>query len=43
MVSKLDEIQKKFDAWESADLSTEEMSYYIEVSARIEKKLLKLI
>ena len=43
MLVKLDDVQKKFDAWKDSDLNSVEMKYYLEVSARIEKKLLDLV
>ena len=43
MLVKLGDVQKKFDAWKDSDLNSVEMKYYLEVSARIEKKLLDLV
>lgn len=43
MLTKLDDMQKKLDAWESEDMSNEELQYYIEVTARIEKKLIGVL
>lgn len=38
-MSKYAEMSKKFDAWESEDLTDAEMNYYIDVQARVLKKL----
>ena len=32
----------KFDAWESEDLNDAELSYYIDVQARTNKKLINI-
>lgn len=39
MITELDEMQKKFDAWNSSDLSNAELKYYLEVNARIQQKM----
>ena len=36
------DIVKKFDKWESKDLNEKEMEYYIDVQARVTKKLAKV-
>ena len=41
-MSKAADMDKTFDAWESDNLSTEELAYYIEVNARIQQKLLEV-
>lgn len=38
-MTKYADMTKKFDAWESEDLSTEETNYYIDVQSRVLKKL----
>ncbi|MEY8233618.1 leucine-rich repeat domain-containing protein [Oscillospiraceae bacterium 50-16] len=40
MLSRLADMDEKFEAWESEDLSNEELKYYLEVSNRITAKLL---
>ena len=42
MLLQLSEMDEKFKAWDSSDLTTAEMAYYIDVTARIEKKLLEV-
>lgn len=43
MLSRLAEMEEKFEAWDSADMTDEEIVYYIEVTARVEAKLMKLL
>lgn len=43
MLGKLADMDEAFDAWESTDLNNEELKYYLEVTARIEKKLIDLM
>lgn len=43
MLIKLEEMQKSFDEWEDNDLNDAEMKYYIDVTARIEKKLIDVM
>lgn len=42
MLKKYYEMETAFDAWESEDLSNEELAYYLDVNNRISKKLLAL-
>lgn len=42
MMSKIEEVDKAFEAWDSSDMSSEELKYYLDVSARIQKKLIDL-
>lgn len=42
MLSKLEEIDAAFEAWDSSDMTSEELKYYLEVSTRIQKKLVDL-
>ena len=42
MLSKLEEIDAAFKAWDSSDMTPEELKYYLEVSTRIQKKLVDL-
>lgn len=42
MLSKLEEIDAAFKAWDSSDMTSEELKYYLEVSTRIQKKLVDL-
>ena len=42
MLSKLEEIDTAFKAWDSSDMTSEELKYYLEVSTRIQKKLVDL-
>lgn len=41
-MSKYADMVKKFDEWESSDMNTAETAYYIEVQARVSKKLLEV-
>lgn len=43
MITDLDKMDKKFEAWKSEDLNTEELAYYIEVNARIQKLMLEAL
>lgn len=40
---KYADIMQDFEAWESGDLNTAELSYYIDVQTRINKKLLEVV
>lgn len=42
MLSKAAEMDEKFEAWDEDEMSDEELSYYLDVTLRIEKKLLDL-
>lgn len=42
MLSKLEEIDTAFKAWDSSNMTSEELKYYLEVSTRIQKKLVDL-
>ena len=42
MLQKYSEQVAAFDKWNSADMTTEETSYYIEVQARVNQKLLEV-
>lgn len=42
MMSKMLEMDEKFNEWEGNDLNTEELKYYAEVSNRITQKLLSV-
>ena len=42
MLQKYSEQVSAFDKWNSADMTTEETSYYIEVQARVSQKLLEV-
>lgn len=41
-MSRYAEMCKSFEAWEDEDLSADELAYYIDVQARVSKKLLEL-
>lgn len=41
-LSKYTDLTQKFDAWESEDLTSEELAYYIDVQASATKKLLEV-
>ncbi len=41
-MSKYADMCDKFDKWESQDLNTTEQAYYIDVQARVSKKLLEV-
>lgn len=41
-MKKYVDLSEKFEKWESEDLNTEETKYYIDVQARVTKKLLEL-
>lgn len=43
MITKAEEMDKKFAAWDEGDLTPEELKYYLDVTARVEKKLLDLL
>lgn len=43
MLSKMVDIDKAFEAWDQKDMTAEELKYYLEVSARIQQKLLGLL
>lgn len=42
MLSKVDEMDKKFAAWDQSDMSKEELKYYLEVTARVQKKIVDM-
>lgn len=42
MLAKAAEMTEKFDAWEDSDLNSVELTYYLDVSSRIAKKLLEV-
>jgi len=42
LLSKTAEMDKKFAKWESEDLNDAELAYYIDVQARVSKKLLEV-
>lgn len=39
MVSQLAEMDKKFQAWDEDEMSTEELKYYLDVDNRVMQKL----
>ena len=41
-MKKYSDMAEKFEEWEDEDLSTEETAYYIDVQARVSKKLLEI-
>ena len=41
-MSKYADMVEKFDKWESEDLTDAELAYYIDVQARVSKKLLEV-
>lgn len=43
MLTRLTEMDEKFEAWESEDLNDAELAYYLEVNSRIAGKLLQTI
>lgn len=43
MLSKQEDIDSAFKAWDSNDLSSEELKYYLDVTARIQKKMIDLL
>lgn len=40
MLQQMEEVDKKFEEWNSKDMTNAETAYYIDVTARIQKKLL---
>lgn len=40
MLSRLSDMDEKFEAWESEDMSNEELKYYLEVTNRVTSKLI---
>lgn len=43
MISREADMLKEFEAWENEDLNSAEMAYYLEVHARILKKLSEVL
>lgn len=43
LMMKIDEVDKKMDAWESEDLSNKEFEYWLDVQHRINKKMLQYV
>ena len=43
MMSKIAEMDEAFDAWDDEEMSNEELAYYLEVSARIQQRLAKVV
>ena len=41
-MTKYSKVCKDFEAWESKDLNSAELAYYIDVQARVSKKLLEI-
>lgn len=42
MLSKVADMDEKFEAWNQEDMTNEELKYYLDVTARIEKKMIDL-
>lgn len=42
MLSKAEEMDKKFEAWDENEMSDEELKYYLEVTARIQSKMVDI-
>lgn len=42
MLSKAEEMEEKFNAWDESDLTNEELKYYLDVTTRIQKKMIDL-
>lgn len=43
MLTKVAEMDEKFNAWDQNDMTPEELKYYLEVNTRIQKKLIDLL
>lgn len=43
MLSKMNDVDKAFQAWDSSDLNAEELKYYLDLTARISKRLLDFV
>lgn len=43
MLAKVEEMDKKFDAWDESEMSNEELKYYLEVNTRVQKRIIDLI
>lgn len=43
MLSKMEEIDRKFNAWDESEMSSEELKYYLEVNTRIQKRMIDLM
>lgn len=43
MLKRVEDMQKKFEAWDESEMSDEELKYYIDVTARIEKKMIDIL
>lgn len=42
MLAKVEEMDKKFDAWDESEMSNEELKYYLEVNTRVQKRMIDL-
>lgn len=42
MLSRAEEMDRRFAAWDQDDMSPEELKYYLELSTRIEKRLIDM-
>lgn len=42
MLTKVEDMDKKFKAWETGDLTNEELKYYMDVLNRVQKKMIDL-
>ena len=43
MLTKAEEMDQKFEQWDEGELSSEELKYYLDVTARVEKMLADLL
>ena len=43
MLVKLNEMNQAFESRDSADMNNEELKYYLDVTARIQKKMIDLL
>ena len=42
LLAKSEEMERSFDAWDESDMSNEEIIYYMEVTTRIEERMINL-
>lgn len=43
MLTKVEDMDRKFEQWDEGELSSEELKYYLDVNARVEKMLADLL
>lgn len=43
MLAKVEEMDRKFNAWDESEMSNEELKYYLDVTTRIQKQMIDLL